>query len=243
MVKELSVRRKRIYGVVILFLLGVAAAFFALRVLGEPNTSAPARPATGAAQPAPKADAKFILALGDSLTAGYGLAADKAFPAQLEAMLTAKGIAARVQNAGVSGDTSAVARGRLEWVLKGAKAKPDLVIIELGGNDMLRGIDPVQTRANLDAMITALKAQNIRVLLAGMRASPNLGPDYQRRFDTVFPEVADKHGITLYPFFMDGVAANMALLQADGIHPNPDGVAVIVRGITDSVVGALRDRP
>jgi acyl-CoA thioesterase I len=242
--KELSVKRASLYGVAILILIGATAAFFAVRGSGDAKIVAPVASATIATgkQLQPKTDVKFILAFGDSLTAGYGLDANSAFPARLEAALKARGLAARVQNAGVSGDTSAVGRGRLDWTLKGAKAKPDLVIIELGGNDMLRGIDPAQTRANLEAMINTLKAQKIRVLIAGMRASPNLGKAYQGQFDPIFPALAAKHGTLLYPFFMEGVAAQMDKLQADGIHPNPIGVDIIVNGIMPYVVKALNER-
>ncbi len=233
-------RRIGLYGVLILFLIGAASAFFALRPAPDPVLPPIIARGVGNERVAIKAGEKFILAFGDSLTAGYGLAANVAFPARLERMLNGERLKVRVQNAGVSGDTSAVARGRLDWVLQGANAKPDLVIIELGGNDMLRGINPALTRENIDAMITTLKDKYIPVLLTGMRASPNLGADYQRRFDPIFPELAKKHGITLYPFFMEGVAAQMDRLQADGIHPNQIGVNVIVSGIMPYVVDALR---
>ncbi len=183
---------------------------------------------------------QLILAFGDSLTAGYGLKAQQAFPAQLEAALRAKGRAVRVHNAGVSGDTTSAGRGRLTWVLAGLKAKPDLVILELGANDMLRGQKPAMTRANLDAMLTELKRRNIPVLLAGMRASFNLDRAYRAEFDALYPALARKHRVPLYPFFMDGVAGNRALLIADQMHPNPRGVAVIVKRILPSVEAALR---
>jgi acyl-CoA thioesterase I len=183
---------------------------------------------------------KLVLAFGDSLMAGYGLKPNESFPAQLQAALRTGGIAARVHNGGVSGDTTAAGKARLNFVLAGLKAKPDLVILELGANDMLRGIQPAQTRANLDAMIMELKRRKIPVLLAGMLASPNLGKAYQAQFDPIFPALARKHGLKLYPFFMKGVAANRSLLIADQMHPNPKGVAVIVRGIYPQVAGMLR---
>ena len=191
------------------------------------------------ATPASAAD-RLILALGDSLTAGYGLAPAQAFPARLESALRAGGTAARVHNAGVSGDTSAAGRARLAWVLRGLKAKPDLAIVELGANDMLRGLKPAQTRANLDAIVAELTSRRIPVLIAGMRAAPNLGRPYAAAFEPVFPAVARRYRARLYPFFLAGVAGNRTLLQADGMHPNPRGVAVIVRNILPAVRTALR---
>ena len=189
--------------------------------------------------PAAQAREALILAFGDSLTAGYGLKAQEAFPAQLEAALRRSGQAVRVHNGGVSGDTSSAGRGRLNWVLAGLKAKPDLVILELGANDMLRGQKPALTRTNLDAMITELKRRKIPVLLAGMKASYNLDRAYRAEFDGLYPALAKKHGIRLYPFFMDGVTGNRDLLIADQMHPNAKGVAVIVKRILPSVRAAL----
>ena len=183
---------------------------------------------------------KLVLAFGDSLTAGYGLKPNESFPAQLQAALIKGGIPARVHNAGVSGDTSAAGRGRLAFVLAGLKAKPDLVILELGANDMLRGLKPDQTRANLDAILTELGKRRIPVILAGMRASPNLGKAYQAQFDPIYASLAKKHRTRLYPFFMNGVTPNRTLLIADQLHPNPRGVAIIVRGIYPLVVAGLR---
>jgi acyl-CoA thioesterase I len=183
---------------------------------------------------------KLVVAFGDSLTAGYGLAPNESLPVQLQAALKAGGIAARVHNAGVSGDTSAAGKGRLGWVLASLKVKPDLVILELGANDMLRGLKPDQTRANLDAMLADLKRRAIPVLLAGMRASPNLGKAYQVQFDPLYPALAKKYGARLYPFFMNGVTGNRALLIGDQMHPNAKGVAVIVRGIYPQVAAGLK---
>lgn len=183
---------------------------------------------------------KLVLAFGDSLTAGYGLKPNESFPAQLQAALVKGGIRARVHNAGVSGDTSAAGRARMGWVIASLKAKPDLVILELGANDMLRGLKPDQTRANLDAMLADLKRRGIPVLLAGMRAAPNLGKAYQAQFDPIYPALAKKYGARLYPFFMNGVTPNRTLLIADQMHPNPKGVAVIVRGVYPQVAAALR---
>ncbi len=178
---------------------------------------------------------KLVLAFGDSLVAGYGLNQSESFPTQLEASLRRSGMSVRVHNGGVSGDTTAAGRARLAWGLKGLKAKPDLVILELGANDMLRGLDPEQARSNLDAMLVELDRRRIPVLLAGMLAARNLGPAYRRRFDAIYPALARKHGVRLYPFYMRGVAGNRALLQLDGLHPTARGVAVIVRGITPKV--------
>ncbi len=183
---------------------------------------------------------KLVLAFGDSLTAGYGLKATESFPAQLQATLRKNGIAARVHNGGVSGDTSAAGKARLGWVLSSLKVKPDLVILELGANDMLRGLQPAQTRANLEAMMAELNRRKIPVLIAGMRASPNMGKKYQAQFDPLYPALAKKYRARLYPFFMTGVVANQTLLIADGMHPNAKGIGVIVRGIYPLVAAGLR---
>ncbi|MFQ5958893.1 MAG: arylesterase [Alphaproteobacteria bacterium] len=173
-----------------------------------------------------------VVVLGDSLTAGYGLPADDAFPARLEAALRADGIAVDVVNAGVSGDTTAGGRARLDWALAD---KPDAVIVELGANDGLRGIDPAETFANLDAILRRLGDEGVKVLLAGMLAPPNLGRAYGAAFNDVYPRLAAKHGVALYPFFLDGVAARPELNQGDGLHPNARGVAVIVERIAPYV--------
>lgn len=191
------------------------------------------------AGPAAAVAAPLIWAFGDSLTAGYGLPPAQGFTSQLQAALRARGIAATVRNGGVSGDTSAQGRARMLWGLRGLKAKPDLAIVELGANDMLRGLPPAQAAANLDWIVATLKARGIPVLLAGMRAAPNLGADYVRAFDGLYPVLARRHRVPLYPFFLDGVAGNRALVQADGLHPNAQGVAVIVRRITPPVAAAL----
>lgn len=181
----------------------------------------------------------LVLAFGDSLTAGYQLPVTQGFTAQLEAALRAKGIAATVHNAGVSGDTSTGGRARLGWVLAGLGAKPDLVILELGANDMLRGTDPVVARANLDAMLAEVGRRHIPVLIAGMLAAPNLGPGYARQFNAIYPDLAHKYRAPLYPFFLNGVTLHPALQLPDRLHPTAAGVAVIVRGILPAVVRAL----
>ena len=177
-----------------------------------------------------------ILAFGDSLTAGYGLPADKSFAAQLEQRLRDEGRDVRVTNAGVSGDTSGGGLARLDWSLEDT---PDLVIIELGANDGLRGLSPERMRDNLDAMIVRSLETGARVILAGMRAPVNWGLAYRKEFDAAFPELAEKHGIALYPFFLEGVVLEPSLLLDDGLHPNASGVTRIVEGILPLVLDEL----
>lgn len=165
-----------------------------------------------------------LVALGDSLSAGYQLAGKDAFPAVLEAALRAKGRDVAIENAGVSGDTATAGLDRLDWSVPDGT---DGVIVELGANDALRGIDPKITEAALDQIITRLKARKIAVLLAGMAAPRNNGPEYIAAFDAIYPRLAAKHGVMLYPFFLDGIVGNPALNLADMIHPNPAGVRVI----------------
>ncbi len=179
-----------------------------------------------------------IAAFGDSLMSGYGLPEAEAFPAQLEATLRAQGLAVEVLNAAVSGDTTAGGRARLGWVLADA---PDAVVLCLGANDGLRGIDPANTRANLEAILDRLAGVGIPVLLAGMLAPPNLGRDYGDRFNRIFPALSQVYGVPLYPFFLSGVAAQRHLNQRDGIHPNADGVAVIVDGLTPHLARLIRE--
>ncbi|HKY18504.1 MAG TPA: arylesterase [Rhizomicrobium sp.] len=166
-----------------------------------------------------------ILALGTSLTQGYGLPPGTEFTVQLQAALKREGIDAVVTNAGVSGDTSAGGRARLDWSLAD---RPDAVIVELGSNDMLRGIPPSETEKNLRAILIKLKAARIKVLLTGMQAQRNLGADYVKQFDAIYPRLAKEFGVLFYPFILDGVALNPKLNQADGMHPNPAGVKVMV---------------
>jgi acyl-CoA thioesterase I len=183
--------------------------------------------------------APVIVAYGDSLSAGYQLPPADSFPAQLQAALRAQGIPATVRNAGVSGDTTTQGRARLAWVIGGLKVKPDLVILELGANDSLRGIDPKITRTNLDVMLADFKKRGIPVLLAGMLAPPNMGAKYGTDYNSIFPDLAKKYNVPLYPFFMDGVVLDSKLKLADGMHPNKQGVQVIVRRIMPSVKKAL----
>ncbi len=183
-----------------------------------------------------------IVALGDSLTAGYGLPAEATFPVKLAAALKAKGLAVEVADAGVSGDTASGGLARLDWSVPEGT---DAVILELGANDALRGVDPAVTRKALDAIITRLKARGIAVLLTGMKAPRNLGPDYASKFDAIYPALAAKHGVVFDPFFLDGVAADSKLNQADGMHPTAAGVDVIVARLAPKVVeliGRLRGK-
>ena len=180
-----------------------------------------------------------VLALGDSLTAGYGLPPGQGFAPQLQDHLRRHGVRAFVTDAGVSGNTAAQGRARLGWTLDGLKVKPDLAIVALGANDMLRGLPPKQTRADLDAIIAELKRRGIAVVVAGMLAAPNLGPQYGREYNAIFPDLAKKHGAALYPFFLQGVAGNEALNLPDGVHPNFQGIKRMVSGITPTVLRAL----
>jgi acyl-CoA thioesterase-1 len=182
------------------------------------------------------ADQWRILALGDSLTAGYGLAQGDGFTDQLQRALQGAGYDAVVINAGVSGDTTAGGLARLDWALADA---PDIAIVELGANDALRGIDPASSRANLDAILEQLGERQVPALLAGMLAPRNLGADYVTAFDGMYPDLADAHQVPLYPFFLEGVATRPELNQADGMHPNAQGVAAIVDGILPEVTAML----
>jgi len=177
-----------------------------------------------------------IVALGDSLTAGFGLAPEQAFPVRLQAWLAAHGCDAVVVNAGVSGDTTAGGLQRLDWVL----AEPaDAVLVELGANDALRGLDPKQAYDNLDRILTRLEAKHLKVLLLGMLAPGNWGEDYVRDFDRIYPALAEKHGVALYPFFLEGVALDPKLNQPDGLHPNAAGVEAIVSRVGPAVLRLL----
>ena len=173
-----------------------------------------------------------LVALGDSLTAGYGLSPQDGFTAQLQAALTARGHKVKVHNGGVSGDTSAGGLARLDWVIA---PETDAVIVELGANDMLRGISPKVTDKNLRQIIETLKAKGLEVMLAGMLAAPNLGPNYESQFNRLYPQLAKQFGLVFYPFFLDGVAGDPKLNLGDRIHPNAQGIAVIVKNILPSV--------
>lgn len=180
-----------------------------------------------------------ILALGDSLFAGYGLKSDQSYPARLEAALRARGINARVANAGVSGNTTADGLARLAFTLDNQKPPPDLVLVELGANDMLRALPPEQARANLDAILAELRRRGIPVVLMGMLAPPNLGAEYRRAFDAIYPALAKKHGAVLVPFFLQAVMDRPDLVQEDRLHPTEHGIDAIVAATIDKVAGAV----
>jgi acyl-CoA thioesterase I len=173
----------------------------------------------------PTEAATRILAFGDSLTSGYGLAPDQSFPVQLAARLKADGYDIIVDNGGVTGDTTADGLARVDWTMGD---HPDIVLLELGANDMLRGLPPKRAEANLDAILSKLRAAQVKVLLLGMRASSNWGADYQKTFDAIYPALAKKYDVPLYPFLLEGVALDPKLNQADLLHPNAAGVAAIV---------------
>lgn len=180
-----------------------------------------------------------ILALGDSLFAGYGVEPGQSYPARLEAALRARGINARIVNAGVSGDTTAGGLQRLDFVLSGQKAPPALVIISLGGNDMLRGFPPEQTRRNLDQLLTKLGERKVPVLLMGMLAAPNWGADHAKAFNAIYPDLAKKHGAGLVPFFLEAVIGKPQLIQPDRIHPTAGGIDEMVGATVEAVAGAV----
>ncbi len=178
-----------------------------------------------------------ILAFGDSLTAGYGLEQEQGFTRQLEQKLNQQGHNIIVINGGVSGDTTSGGLSRLEWVL--SSANPDLVIVELGANDALRGITPAITRANMDKILSILEEAKVKTLVAGMIAPPNMGGEYGIRFNRIFPELAQKYNNDLYPFFLEGVAGNPELNQSDAMHPNSEGVSIIVKNIIPHILKSL----
>ncbi len=192
--------------------MAAALAVTAVLALAQPSKAASATP-------------KTLVVLGDSLVAGYGLAPGEAFPDKLQRKLVETGLDVTVINAGVSGDTSAGGLARLDWSVPD---EADAVIVELGANDALRGISPDRTRANLDEIVKRLKARGLGVLIAGMLAPPNMGEEYGQAFNAIFPQLATAHDTLLYPFFLDGVAAEARLNQADGMHPTAAGIDVIV---------------
>jgi len=204
------------------------------------GTSVDARPGVKSPPPSNAAlrpEERILVAFGDSLTAGLGVSPDESYPARLQEKLLLSGYRYRVVNAGVSGDTTAGGVRRVEWVLK---SKPDIVILELGANDGLRGLNLAETRANLERIIQRLLAGGARVILAGMKLPPNYGADYARTFQAMYVELAKQQGITLIPFFLEGVAAQTALNQADGIHPTGQGYAVIVNSLWPALEPLLK---
>ena len=186
----------------------------------------------------PNAWACRLAVLGDSLAAGYGVAEQEAFPVRLEAALRQRGSDCTVLNAGVSGDTSAGGAARLDWVLAD---QPTHLLVELGGNDALRGLPVEQLRANLEQIVVGAQARNVQVMLAGMLAPPNLGRAYGDAFRQVYEDLAQEHGIAFYPFFLDGAVLQDGLMQPDGIHPNARGVEVIVERITPWIMNSLKE--
>jgi acyl-CoA thioesterase-1 len=222
-----------------------AASLGALLLLaGCGNEEAKAPPVPSSATDAPPevpvmGAERRILAIGDSLFAGYGVEDGEGYPERLEAALRARGINARMANAGVSGDTTAGGRQRLAFTLDSQPQPPELVLISLGGNDMLRGLPPEQTRENLDAMLTELTKRGISVVLMGMLSPPNLGVEYRGKFDAIYPALAKKHGATLVPFFLQPVLDRPDLVQQDRIHPTAIGIDAMVKATAENVAGAL----
>ncbi len=212
----------------------------AIAACSQPAPPPEALQTQAAAAPAIPADAPVILAFGDSLYAGYRLAPGEGYPPRLEAALNAGGIKVRIVNAGVSGDTTAAARERLAFTLDNQRRKPALVLVGLGGNDMLRGLPPTETRANLDAILTELDKRDIPAMLTGMLAAPNMGKDYVSAFNPIFPALATKHKAPLVPFFLQAVIGNDKLLLDDHIHPTAEGVNRIVAATKDDVAKALK---
>jgi acyl-CoA thioesterase-1 len=210
----------------------------------EANQAAPLpvqTPAAAPAQPDVPADAKLVVVFGDSLYAGYNLGPREGFAPVLERVIESRGVKARVINAGVSGETTADGLRRLAFTLDGLPRKPDLVLVGLGANDMLRGIDPAIARANLEAILAELKRRRVPAMLTGMMASRNMGPDYVAAFDRLYPELAKKYGVPLYPFFLDGVIGHRELQLPDGLHPNAKGIVTIVDKVAPVVAGELKD--
>lgn len=217
----------------------VLAAALALSGCGTGSAPTAPKPSASAAPQPPAGPHSVVIAFGDSLFAGYGLDQGDSYPARLEKALWAKGINASVINAGVSGDTTAAARERLAFTLDNQPGKPDLALISLGGNDMLRGLPLDQTRANLDAVLAEFDKRNIPVIVEGMLAAPNMGKDYAESFNALYPALAKKHGDTLVPFFLQPVIGQRALMQADNIHPNAAGVDKVVAATVGQVAAAL----
>jgi len=204
-----------------------------------PSTTTPAPTIAARKEPQVVGPERLVLAFGDSLYAGYGLDRGQSLPDAVQARLRAGGVNATVVNAGVSGDTSAAGRQRLAFTLDNQARKPDLVLLGLGGNDVLRQISPAETRANMTAMLDELKRRDIPVMLTGMKAPPNLGVDYVARFDAIWPELAKTYHGTLYPFILDGVIGDPALMQGDRVHPNAAGVAKIADRVAPLVKARL----
>ncbi|WP_324826847.1 arylesterase [Qipengyuania zhejiangensis] len=227
-----------------LYHLSIATLVFALASCGgeadetatveRPSAEASARPDIAVEGPE-----RHILAFGDSLFAGYGIGRESSYPALLEDALRAKGINARITNAGISGETSGAGAQRLAYTLDAQDPAPDLVILELGGNDMLRGLSPAETRTHFETMLTELKRRDIPVLLMGMRAPPNYGPEYQAEFDALYGALAKEYGTGLIPFWLEAIYQDTSKFQADRIHPTVDGIEILVNDTVDEVAAAL----
>ena len=222
---------------------GAALLLVQAIVACSPEDAAPTAPQSAESTPRDVASASrggpLIVVFGDSLFAGYGLAQDEGLAPVLDRALAKNGIEAEVVNAGVSGDTSAAGLQRLAFTLDGQPRRPDLVIVGLGGNDMLRGISPEQTRQNLDSILAELKRRDVPAMLSGMVAAPNMGPDYANAFNAIYGDLAKKYGIPLYPFTLDGVIGNGDLMLGDGLHPNARGVSVIAERLAPVVKSEL----
>jgi acyl-CoA thioesterase I len=221
-----------LYGVLLLLSQGLVAC--------GGNPPADAQPKTETSTKEQASYDTLVVAFGDSLYAGYKLAPGEGFAPSLQAALNGDGIKARVHNAGVTGDTTAAGKARLTFVLDNLERKPDLVVLGLGGNDMLRGIKPLETKTNLEAMLGELQKRKISVVLTGILAAPNMGQDYAESFNAIFPVLAKQYAVPLYPFFMKGVVADKRLMLSDNIHPNALGVDVIVKGVAPVVEAALK---
>ena len=238
------------YGAAVLLIQGLAACDRPGPAPGSaPQAATPAPVATSATPAAPRQAARpvgaerLVLAFGDSLYAGFNLEPGESLPDAVEARLRRDGINAEVVNAGVSGDTTAAGRQRLAFALDNLPRKPDLVILGLGGNDLLRQIPPAETRTNLTAMLDTLSRRGVPVLLTGMLAPPNLGPDYRGQFDRIWPELAGKYNATLYPFILDGVIGNPQLMQPDRVHPTARGVERIADALAPLAAERLKADP
>lgn len=221
----------------------IVALFLALAVAAcgdapsRESTAASAQPDAG--EVPVMGPERSILAFGDSLFAGYGVEKAESYPSRLQSALRARGINANVTNAGVSGDTSAAGRQRIAFTIDSMQSPPDLAIVELGGNDLLRGLDPEQTRENLAAILDELRKRDVPVVLMGMRAPPNLGPDYQQRFDALYGELAEQYDAALVPFFLESIYQRPDLFQSDRIHPTARGIEEIVGATVGQVAEAL----
>lgn len=219
-------------------LLALALAGCGERPAVEPSERSPQTPASTTRQPVAGPERR-VLAFGDSLFAGLGVGIENSYPAQLEAALRQEGINARIVNAGVSGDTTAAGRQRLAFTLDAQKPAPELVLLELGANDMLRALSSAETRANLTAMLDELAKRKIPVLLMGMRAPPNYGPEYQRAFDAIYADLGKREGVTLVPFWLETIYQRPHLFQADRLHPTVEGLGVLVDATKEAVRDAL----